>query len=264
MSAQINQAELDMAETAAPAGDARPETAGETGTPAAAADAQPQPASEAKTFWTLKYGDQIYGPYAHEAMEKYIGEGRIVAQSVIAPAGSEEWKFAKDVSAFAVHFGGAPAQPEAETGLQASTQPDRRANRRAADTGDDRPAYGPAKGQIDRRKRPESNNFVIIAEIKSHHGPELERAPRHEDCEQCLGAECQNLCTRSAQSAQPAYRPLRPALHFRCHLGPDRLVQFRAGDGRESPPRLAQADLISFIFAATSRARQWQPEPARR
>ncbi len=176
MSAQINQAELDMAETAAPAGDARPETAGETGTPAAAADAQPQPAREAKTFWTLKYGDQIYGPYAHEAMEKYIGEGRIVAQSVIAPAGSEEWKFAKDVSAFAVHFGGAPAQPEAETGLQASTQPDRRANRRAADTGDDRPAYGPAKGQIDRRKRPESNNFVIIAEIKSHHGPELERA----------------------------------------------------------------------------------------
>ncbi|WP_420559075.1 hypothetical protein [Tepidicaulis sp.] len=165
-----------MAETAAPAGDARPETAGETGTPAAAADAQPQPAREAKTFWTLKYGDQIYGPYAHEAMEKYIGEGRIVAQSVIAPAGSEEWKFAKDVSAFAVHFGGAPAQPEAETGLQASTQPDRRANRRAADTGDDRPAYGPAKGQIDRRKRPESNNFVIIAEIKSHHGPELERA----------------------------------------------------------------------------------------
>lgn len=176
MSAQINQAELDMAETAAPAGDARPETAGETGTPAATTDAQPQAASEAKTFWTLKYGDQIYGPYAHEAMEKYIGEGRIVAQSVIAPAGSEEWKFAKDVSAFAVHFGGAPAQPEAETGLQASTQPDRRANRRAADTGDDRPAYGPAKGQIDRRKRPESNNFVIIAEIKSHHGPELERA----------------------------------------------------------------------------------------
>lgn len=191
MSAQINQVEPDMAETAAPAGDVRPEAAGETGTatPASAEAAapapeeqsgQPQAASETKTFWTLKYGDQIYGPYSQDAMERYIGEGRIVAQSVIAPAGSEDWKFAKDVSVFAVHFGSAPAQPGAQTGaeagLQASTQPDRRANRRAADTGDDRPAYGPAKGQVDRRKRPETNNFVIIAEIKSHHGPELERA----------------------------------------------------------------------------------------
>lgn len=112
-------------------------------------------------YWILKYGEEIYGPYTIEAMERYIAEGRIADHSIVAPAGTEEWKPAKDVSVFTCYF-------DKTRSDQTHSTP--------AKPGDNRPAYGSGKGQVDRRKRPETNNFVVITDIKSHHGPEFERA----------------------------------------------------------------------------------------
>lgn len=40
----------------------------------------------------------------------------------------------------------------------------------------ERRAYGPAKGQVDRRSQPESSNFVVITDVKSRYAGQLEQA----------------------------------------------------------------------------------------
>ncbi len=111
--------------------------------------------------WSLKHGDDIYGPYTFEAMETYISEGRVAGHSIIAPTGTEDWTEAKDVAMFAGFFDEEKAKVTAST---PSHPQDRRT------------VYGSKKGQVDRRKRPDTSNFLIITDIKSRHGATLEQS----------------------------------------------------------------------------------------
>ena len=43
-------------------------------------------------------------------------------------------------------------------------------------SGGQRPAYGPGKGQIDRRRQPDTANFIIVMDIKARFAGPLEQA----------------------------------------------------------------------------------------
>lgn len=137
--------------------------------------------------WLLKYGDRIYGPYSFDAMKSYIAEGRVIAQSIIAPEGtapaSETWQSAALVPDFAAFFGGAgrEAEPAAQAEAVAqSAASDATARREPvaepAEERRERTTYGSSKGQVDRRRQPETANFIIIMDIKARYAGALEQA----------------------------------------------------------------------------------------
>ncbi|MCE9651289.1 MAG: hypothetical protein K8R18_16840 [Parvibaculum sp.] len=133
--------------------------------------------------WLLKYGDRVYGPYTDEAMRSYIAEGRIVAQSLIAPEGTtldaETWQSAATIADFANLFGinraadlAHPADDLVEAGRTELHKP----AETKAQSGGARPTYGPGKGQIDRRRQAETANFIVIMDIKARFAGPLEQA----------------------------------------------------------------------------------------
>lgn len=150
--------------------------------------------------WLLKYGDRLYGPYAHEAMAGYIAEGRVIASSLIAPEGTlsddPNWMAANTVAAFADNF--TTSNPQAPMPADevsrvvptylAAAATDHSELATAEDDGDiqqaitpdttatQRPAYGPAKGQIDRRRQAETANFIVIMDVKARYAGPLEQA----------------------------------------------------------------------------------------
>ncbi|MAB15496.1 DUF4339 domain-containing protein [Parvibaculum sp.] len=140
---------------------------------------------EAETRWTLKYGDRIYGPYSFQAMQTYIAEGRIAGHSLIAPEGTPlaaaDWRRADEVPHFTNFFalGGKDLGAEAhrhEGEQQEAEYPVTQTNRPVIDGTEARPKYGPGKGQQDRRKRPESSNFMIVLDVKSRYAGPLEQS----------------------------------------------------------------------------------------
>jgi hypothetical protein len=164
-------------------------------------------ADAAAMRWVLKHGDRVYGPYSFEAMTAYAQEGRVAPHSLVAPegtpAGAGTWRAAGDLPQFAVLFGETPApdaaaeaQPEpASTGEPAAeiaseveaepapqpevlTQPEPAAQpQTTAESGEQRrPPYGSNKGQIDRRKQPDTANFMIVLDIKARFAGPLEQA----------------------------------------------------------------------------------------
>ncbi len=147
--------------------------------------------------WLLKYGDRLYGPYTYEAMAGYIAEGRVIASSLIAPEGTllddPTWMTANTVAAFATNFAdpmpqaptpedeitrvvptylatdqAVPATAEDSGTIQQATTPDTKAAQR--------PTYGPAKDQTDRRRQAETANFIVIMDIKARYAGPLEQA----------------------------------------------------------------------------------------
>lgn len=148
-----------------------------------------------QTRWLLKYGDRIYGPYSQEAMIGYIAEGRVVATSVIAPEGSgltdAAWQPASAVDTFAASF--APAETSTTKPVVSDTPAPQERARAETATPDaaviqqtstpetvapdgKRPAYGPGKGQVDRRRQPGTSNFIIVMDVKSRYTGPLEEA----------------------------------------------------------------------------------------
>ncbi|MDO8289076.1 MAG: hypothetical protein Q7T44_07640 [Parvibaculum sp.] len=133
--------------------------------------------------WLLKYGDRVYGPYSHDAMTGYIAEGRVIATSLIAPEGTAAedttWQPASSVDAFAESFGIPKEQdrvaPNYRSPVEQAEEQDVAAPQREVTT-DARPTYGPAKGQIDRRRQPETANFIVIMDIKARYAGQLEQA----------------------------------------------------------------------------------------
>ena len=160
-------------------------------------DATSQPLSRSParhgTRWLLKYGDRIYGPYSEEAMTGYIAEGRVIANSIIAPEGSglsdAAWQPASMFEAFATHFSSAekpsvvgqkPAVEEAEEvrteTIAPSIAPAKTISPTTRVDDDKRVNYGPGKGQVDRRRQPETSNFIIVMDVKSRYTGPLEEA----------------------------------------------------------------------------------------
>ena len=166
--------------------------------------------------WVLKYGDRVYGPYSFDAMAAYAAEGRVAPHSLVAPegtpAGAGTWRAAGDLPQFAVLFGGEPAAElaaETDVETEAAVQPDPAVTEETNATADEdtiaraetpsepvaqpaieaqpatasvqsgeqrRQPYGPGKGQVDRRKQPETANFLIVLDIKARFAGPLEQA----------------------------------------------------------------------------------------
>ncbi|MBC7103192.1 MAG: hypothetical protein H5U13_08235 [Parvibaculum sp.] len=156
--------------------------------------------------WGLKYGDKVYGPYSYEAMKGYVAEGRVAEHSLIAPegtpAGAGMWQHAIDIPAFAILFRAPveveeqPVEPAAEeprTGeiessaeltatevyeaeeTVAAAEPVRKPEPEP-EAADERSVYGPDKGQVDRRRQPDTANFIIVLDIKARFAGPLEQA----------------------------------------------------------------------------------------
>lgn len=140
--------------------------------------------------WLLKYGDRVYGPYSQDAMTSYIAEGRVIASSLIAPEGTEadsdDWRSAGNVDAFIPSFDRlrpaeaanrvapnypAPSSPAGDAAPAAVIQ-----QSTVEEPASTRPVYGPAKGQVDRRRQPETANFIVVMDIKARYAGPLEQA----------------------------------------------------------------------------------------
>src|SRR3546814_20773179 len=115
-------------------------------------------------------------------MQSYIAEGRVVAQSLIAPEGAlpdgDEWQSAVTVPVFAELLGGrataAPADAHAQRDEIAAPHPT--VPQPAPQTGGARPTYGPGTGQVDRPRQAEPANFILIMAITAHFAAPLEHA----------------------------------------------------------------------------------------
>lgn len=59
--------------------------------------------------WCIKANDRVFGPYTSEQLRKFAHEGRFAATSLIAPAGSRDWREARTENAFSSFFGLKPA-----------------------------------------------------------------------------------------------------------------------------------------------------------
>lgn len=44
--------------------------------------------------WCIKVADRVYGPYTLDQMRQFASEGRLAAQSLVAPAESQSWRHA--------------------------------------------------------------------------------------------------------------------------------------------------------------------------
>jgi hypothetical protein len=149
----------------------------------AATEQNSRNASDPAQRWLLKYADRIYGPYSQEAMIGYIGEGRVIAASLIAPDGTgvddSGWTNASEIAVFASYFNPPASEPAVETTTPVAEMaaPHGSAAREPeTDASGKRPVYGAGKGQTDRRRQPETANFIIVMDIKARYTGPLEQA----------------------------------------------------------------------------------------
>ncbi|WP_421861794.1 hypothetical protein [Parvibaculum sp.] len=156
--------------------------------------------------WVLKYGDRVYGPYSLESVKTYVAEGRVAEHSLLAPegtpAGASMWQHAIDIPAIAALFGAPvqeeetsqaeqPAEPAEEASEESHTEAElaapevyeaeetvaaEPAHKLQPDKAGDRSVYGSGKGQVDRRRQPDTANFIIVMDIKARFAGPLEQA----------------------------------------------------------------------------------------
>lgn len=109
--------------------------------------------------WCIKSNDRVYGPYSSQQLRKFAHEGRFIASSLIAPAGSKEWREASNETAFASFFGSTPGE-----GIPVKTfgrnDAGAREPRRARVLGQD-----PRKPEASEPAEPA--NFVLIFDVVS-------------------------------------------------------------------------------------------------
>lgn len=159
------------------------------------------------------YGPYSFDAMTAYAAEGRVAPHSLIAPEG-TPAGASTWRAAGDLPQFAVLFGGEPAPEiaatveaeveinpaaqantaiaadvetpvednstaQAETQLEPVVQPALEAQPVAASAQPSeqrRQPYGPGKGQIDRRKQPETANFLIVLDIKARFAGPLEQA----------------------------------------------------------------------------------------
>jgi len=67
--------------------------------------------------WCIKADDRVFGPYTSGQLRKFAHEGRFAASSLIAPAGSRDWREASSENTFSSFFGArTAANTEARAG----------------------------------------------------------------------------------------------------------------------------------------------------
>ena len=125
--------------------------------------------------WCLKSNERIYGPYSARDLKKFAFEGRFAAWSLVAPAGSAEFKEACKEPAFADFFGAANVTDNArafgkfensklEPGDPSSTSP-----RRAR-------ALGREQKQQAQNDHHPISNFVIVFDVVNAAASRVENA----------------------------------------------------------------------------------------
>jgi hypothetical protein len=100
-------------------------------------------------FWIVSVSDRAYGPYTTQQVEGFIGEGRIVASSLIARAGETEFAPAGTENVFSALF-----QPSKSTAVAQAMQPNE-------------PVAVQKFGRDGDAKTGERARFVVIADMKS-------------------------------------------------------------------------------------------------
>lgn len=118
--------------------------------------------------WCLKSNDRVYGPYSSRDLKKFAQEGRFAAWSLVAPAGSRDWKEARLEPAFAQYFGAAPMHDSARSFGKLDRSEDGREPRRPRPLGSVKSS--PSTDQI------ESANFVIIFDVVNAAASRVENA----------------------------------------------------------------------------------------
>ena len=127
--------------------------------------------------WCIKSDERVYGPYSSRDLKKFAHEGRFAAWSMVAPAGSRDFKEARLEPAFAQFFGmetapsGARNFGKLECGAQALAAPANDAShepRRARPLGNAKSA--PSTEQL------EPANFVIIFDVVNAAASRVENA----------------------------------------------------------------------------------------
>ena len=112
--------------------------------------------------WCIKVADKVYGPYTSEQLRKYAHEGRLAANSLIAPAGSRAWREAREESTFASFFGHAQ-QPKSQLN---GKMPFGRANHTSRSKAK---TQTPSKDAKTGNEMPETQaaNFILIFDVVS-------------------------------------------------------------------------------------------------
>lgn len=113
--------------------------------------------------WCIKSNDRVFGPYTSEQLRKFAHEGRFAATSLIAPAGSKDWREARAENTFASFFG-------AGTAANSDT--------RALKTNE--PRRPRAFGQVGQNSSPTEQtgpaNFVLVFDVISAAASRIEPA----------------------------------------------------------------------------------------
>jgi hypothetical protein len=127
--------------------------------------------------WCIKSNERIYGPYSSADLRKFAHEGRFAAWSLVAPAGSGDFKEACAEPTFASFFGGVAAEPAAPSrafGKLDSPANDQEAAARA-------PRRARSLGGQETKKTPPTDragpaNFVIVFDVVNAGASRVENA----------------------------------------------------------------------------------------
>ena len=127
--------------------------------------------------WCVKVDERVYGPYSSAQLRKFAHEGRLAAWSMIAPAGSRNWREAREEPNFAAFFGveahanvGAPAFGNRDAScvdVDLATSRNEKAGRAAVPSRKVRP---------DKPAEPAQSNFILIFDVVSASASRVETA----------------------------------------------------------------------------------------
>jgi hypothetical protein len=109
--------------------------------------------------WCIKANERVFGPYTSEQLRKFAHEGRFAATSLIAPAGSRDWREARYENAFASFFGAANDAPPSRSGEPRRPK-----------------AFGHAVANNSNTEQSGPSNFVLVFDVVSAAASRIEPA----------------------------------------------------------------------------------------
>ncbi|MEO0696608.1 MAG: DUF4339 domain-containing protein [Pseudomonadota bacterium] len=189
--------------------------------------------------WCVKVNDKVYGPYSSAQLRKFAHEGRLAGWSMIAPAGSNGWRQARDDNTFASFFG--------ETNKRATVR-ERTFGRRdgtegtANDASTDR-SGGPARRRITGRPGLDGSQ---------HRAAEVSK-----DANFILVFDTESI---AAVRLQNAIQNLGPALRIADNVWSVRCGLTAIGVRNALAPYLRPTETI-FVVDATNGRTSWQNYP---
>lgn len=110
--------------------------------------------------WTISAAGRVYGPFSPERMRAFAAEGRLAANSLVAPEGTAEWREASTDPEFADLF-----DVQRKERVSPAQQ--------AVPAGERTPSLTPAKAETRDGQRAQ---FAVLVDLKSHGSNNLENA----------------------------------------------------------------------------------------